>query len=125
MRQLATQMQSNPPLFRGSLGGASMVGPTFQAVIAQQFENLRDGDPSFYLNQRFSPQLMTRIQNTTLSDLIMRNTDTTAMQADAFVAAERHASDVAWSDPATPQLIIGVDADDAVIAGSPEADNTI
>jgi peroxidase len=108
-----------------ALGGASMVGPTFQAVIAQQFENLRDGDPSFYLNQRFSPQLMTRIQNTTLSDLIMRNTDTTAMQADAFVAAERHASDVAWSDPATPQLIIGVDADDAVIAGSPEADNTI
>jgi peroxidase len=106
-------------------GGSSMVGPTFQAIIAQQFENLRDGDPSFYLNQGFSPQLATQIQNTTLSDLIMRNTDTTAMQADAFVATERHSSDVAWSDPATPQLIIGVDADDAVIAGSPEADNTI
>jgi hypothetical protein len=30
--------------------GGSMVGPTFQAVIAKQFENLRDGDPLFYLN---------------------------------------------------------------------------
>jgi len=68
---------------------------------------------------------MTEIQNTTLSHLLVRDTDTTAMQPDAFVATERHSSDVEWSDPATPQLIIGVDADDAVIAGSPEADNTI
>ena len=30
--------------------GGSMVGPTFQAVIAKQFENLRDGDLLFYLN---------------------------------------------------------------------------
>ncbi len=135
--QLASELQQaygsvdQVDLFVGGLaedpasGGSSMVGPTFQAIIAQQFENLRDGDPSFYLNQGFSPQLMTQIQNTTLSDLIMRNTDTTAMQADAFVATERHSSDVAWSDPTTPQLIIGVDDDNAVIAGSPQADNTI
>ena len=78
-------------LFVGGLAedpasGGSMVGPTFQAIIAQQFENLRDGDPLFYQNQGFSPQLMTQIQNTTLSDLIVRDTDTTAMQADAFIA---------------------------------------
>ena len=43
-------------LFVGGLAedpasGGSMVGPTFQAIIAQQFENLADGDPLFYQNQ--------------------------------------------------------------------------
>ncbi|HEY7579272.1 MAG TPA: peroxidase family protein [Acetobacteraceae bacterium] len=117
-------------LFVGGLaedpaGGGSMVGPTFQAIIAQQFENLRDGDPSFYLNQGFSPRLMMQIQNTTLSDLLVRDTDTTAMQPDAFVATERHSSDVASPDPEAPQLIMGVDADNALITGSPGVDNTI
>lgn len=117
-------------LFVGGLAedaalGGSMVGPTFQAILAQQFENLRDGDPSFYLNQGFSSQLRMQIQNTTLSNLIVRDTDTTAMQTDAFVATERHSSDVAPSDPAMPQLVIGVDTDNAMIAGSPDMVNTI
>jgi peroxidase len=117
-------------LFVGGLAedpapGGSMVGPTFEAIIAQQFENLRDGDPLFYQNQGFSPQLMTQIQNTTLSDLIVRDTDTTAMQADAFVATQRHSSDVASPNPDAPQLVIGVDTDNATIAGSPGVDNTI
>ena len=117
-------------LFVGGLAedpasGGSMVGPTFQAIIAQQFENLRDGDPLFYQNQGFSPQLMTQIQNTTLSDLIVRDTDTTAMQADAFTATQRYSSDVASPNPDAPQLVIGVDTDNAVIAGVPGVDNTI
>ncbi len=117
-------------LFVGGLAedpasGGSMVGPTFQAIIAQQFENLRDGDPLFYQNQGFSPQLMTQIQNTTLSDLIVRDTNTTAMQPDAFVATERHSSDVASPNTDAPQLVIGVDTDNAAIAGTPGVDNTI
>ena len=109
--QLASELQQaygsvdQVDLFVGGLAedpasGGSMVGPTFQDIIAQQFENLRDGDPSFYLNQGFSPPLMTQIQNTTLSDIIMRNTDTTAMQPDAFVATERHSSDAGVSQSA-------------------------
>ena len=39
------------------------------------------------------------IANTTLSDLIMRDTDTIDMQQQAFIAAQRHASDVAAVDP--------------------------
>lgn len=102
-----------------------MVGPTFQAVIAQQFENLRDGDPNFYLNQGFSQQLMTQIQNTTLSDLIARDTYSTAIQPDAFIATVRHSSDVASPNPDAPQLVMGVDTDNAVVSGSPGVDNTI
>jgi peroxidase len=103
----------------------AMVGPTFQAIIAAQFENLRDGDRLFYENQAFSPSLLNKIQNTTLSDLIERDADTSIMQPDAFVATQRHASDMASSIPSAPQLVIGVDDDNATIAGSPGVDNTI
>jgi peroxidase len=115
-------------LFVGGLAedpaSGAMVGPTFQ-VIADQFENLRDGDRLFFENQGFSSTLMNQIQNTTLSDLILRNTDTTAMQQDAFVATQRHASDVPSPNPLAPQLVIGVDDDGATIAGSPGVDDTI
>jgi peroxidase len=98
-------------LFVGGLtedpASGSMVGPTFQSIIAGQFENLRDGDRLFFENQGFSQCMMTRIQNTTLSDLIVRDTDTTAMQADAFVSTQRHASNVPSPIPTAPQLVHG------------------
>jgi peroxidase len=105
--------------------GGSMVGPTFQAVIADQFENLRDGDSNFYLNQGFSPQLMQQIQSTTLSDLIVRDTNTAVMQPNAFIATQRVASDVIPPNPQAPQLVIGTNDDNATVAGQPGVDNTI
>lgn len=102
-----------------------MVGQTFQAVIAAQFENLRDGDRNFFPNQRFSPQLMQQIQNTTLSDLIMRDANTPIMQADALTATKRHSSDVASPNPDAQQLVIGINDNNAQISGSPNVDNTI
>ncbi len=117
-------------LFVGGLAedpapGGSMVGPTFQAVIAQQFENLRDGDQNFFQNQGFSSQLMSQIQNTTLSDLITRDTNTSVIQPNAFIATERHSSDVASPNDSAPQLVMGTNDDNAQIAGSPGVDNTI
>jgi len=116
-------------LFVGGLAetaiGSSMVGPTFQAIIAKQFEVLRDGDPLFYLNQNFSPALMRQIKDTTLSDLIMRDTNTTIMQQNAFVATERHLSNVATPLATAPQLVIGIDDNGATIAGTAGVDNTI
>lgn len=133
--QLASQLQQvfgnvdQVDLFVGGLAedavSGSMVGQTFQAVIANQFTNLRDGDPNFYQNQGFSPQLMSQIQNTSLSDLIMRDGNTSIMQSDAFTATERHASNVASPDPTKPQLVIGVNDDNATIAGEQGVDNTI
>ena len=121
----------NLDLFVGGLAenadtaGGSMLGPTFSKIISEQFANLRVGDRLYFENQGFSPALMGQIQDTTLSDLILRDTNTTAIQADAFVATERHASNVASPDPTKPQLVIGVDANNAVIAGSPGVENTI
>ena len=117
-------------LFVGGLAedpasGGSMVGPTFQAVIADQFENLRDGDSNFYLHQGFSPQLMQQIQDTTLSSLIERDANTAVMQPDAFIATQRGASDVTTPNAQMPQLVIGTNDDNATVAGQPNVDNTI
>jgi len=115
-------------LFIGGLAenavGNSSMGGTFTAIIAKQFESLRDGDRHWWQNEKFDDSTKTMIGNTTLSDLIMRNTDTKDMQQNAFIAAERHLSNVTAKDPTAPQLVIGTDAAGAVIAGGP-ADDTL
>jgi peroxidase len=77
-------------LFMGGLAEkhapGAVVGPTFQAIIADQFEALRSGDRFFWLNQGFNQQLTSAISNTTLGTLIKRNTDTTAaLQQNVFL----------------------------------------
>jgi peroxidase len=64
----------------------AVVGPTFQKIIADQFSALRAGDRYFWLNQGFDPATTEMIANTTLADIILRNTDTTALQRDVFIA---------------------------------------
>src|SRR5436190_23621362 len=52
----------------------AIVGQTFQTIIAQQFENLRDGDRFWFENQGFDPRTLNQIEHTTLADIIARNT---------------------------------------------------
>ena len=79
----------NVDLFMGGLAEShapgAVVGPTFQKIIAGQFGNLRDGDRFFWLNQGFDPQTAGMIANTRLSDILLRNTDTTNAQPDLFI----------------------------------------
>jgi peroxidase len=80
----------NVDLFMGGLAEkhapGAVVGPTFQAIIADQFEALRSGDRFFWLNQGFNQPLASAISNTTLGAIIMRNTDTTAtLQQNVFI----------------------------------------
>ncbi len=66
------------------------LGPTFTAIIADQFQRLRDGD-RFWYEGTFSGQQLNQIRNTTLADVIERNTDLTKLQDNVFyfkVAAE-------------------------------------
>jgi peroxidase len=77
------------------LGGSSedhakgaMVGSTFQAIIAQQFENVRDGDRFFFESgTQFSKHEINAIKHTTLGDIIERNT-TADVQKNVFKASE-------------------------------------
>ncbi|MBC7967688.1 MAG: peroxidase [Fuerstia sp.] len=61
----------------------SSVGATFQAIIVDQFERLRDGDRYWYENQ-FTGRQLGDLQRTSLSDIIERNTSLTSIQQNAF-----------------------------------------
>ena len=119
----------NVDLWTGGLAedhvpGAAL-GQTFDTIIANQFIALRDGDRFYFQNQFASdPTLLNQIENTTLSDIIERNTDTGVMQADAFVATERHSGVAGGVDPhgadAAPgeaQLVIGSPGTDQLFGG--------
>jgi peroxidase len=77
-------------LFMGGLAEAhaagANVGPTFQAIIGDQFWRLKAGDRFFWTNEGFDPQTTQMIAGTTLTTLMKRDTATTAsLQADLFV----------------------------------------
>ncbi len=79
----------NLDLFMGGLAEdhapGAKVGPTFQAIIARQFQALRSGDRFFWLNEGFDSATTTMISNTRLSDIITRNTDSTNVRRSVFV----------------------------------------
>lgn len=114
-------------LFVGGLAedhaAEGVVGPTFQAIIAKQFDALRAGDRFFWQNENFDPATKQTIGATTLGDIIQRDTGTAVEQQNVFVATERKSSVMA-TDSTDPQLIIGVDDPQATIAGG-SGDDTI
>jgi hypothetical protein len=61
----------------------SSMGETFTAIIVDQFTRLRDGD-RFWYQYSLPNQLVTQIENTTLADIIRRNTDLTKLQENVF-----------------------------------------
>jgi peroxidase len=96
------------------------IGPTFGKIIADQFTALRDGDRLFFENQGFDPKTLATIKQTTLSDIIARDTDTNDIQKDAFAYYDRHTGTlggVAPENPNAPQLIIGSDGNDTLVGG--------
>ncbi|MEZ6126268.1 MAG: peroxidase family protein [Planctomycetaceae bacterium] len=62
----------------------SSVGETFQEIISDQFERLRDGDRFWYQNQ-FTGRQLAQLERTSLSDIIRRNTNLTSVQHNAFI----------------------------------------
>jgi peroxidase len=101
------------------------VGTTFQAIIADQFSRLEDGDQFFWQNENFDPRTAEIISQTTLADIIERDTGTPAEQPNVFITEQRHSSDVAATDPTAPQLVIGVDTNGAAIVGGPANDTLV
>jgi peroxidase len=59
------------------------VGPLFQSIIATQFEHIRDGDRLWFENLYTGADLA-NLENTTLAQIIARNTVDTDLQTDVF-----------------------------------------
>jgi hypothetical protein len=119
---------NNVGLWTGGLSenhvAGAMVGETFQAIIARQFEALRDGDRLWYQNQGFDAQTLREIEGATLADIILRNTDIDHIQDDVFVTYTRHtglAGGVESEEPEARQLVIGSNGKDTLIGG-PQGD---
>lgn len=68
--------------------GNGIIGELFGTILADQFTRLRDGDRFWYEN-RLDADLLAEIQSTSLSDIIVRNTDIEYLQPDAFYAYNR------------------------------------
>lgn len=66
--------------------GAS-IGELGRTVIADQFTRLRDGDRFWYQNV-FQGRELRQIEQTTLADVIMRNTDIAGLQRNVFFMAD-------------------------------------
>lgn len=59
------------------------VGPTIRAIMVDQFQRLRDGDPLWY-QRNFSGAELRDIDNTTLTDVLRRNTTNSNLQGNSF-----------------------------------------
>ncbi|HJN56281.1 MAG TPA: peroxidase family protein [Candidatus Poseidoniales archaeon] len=70
-------------LMEDQLQNASF-GPTLTAIWKDQFQRLRDADPSFYLANDALAGILDELNSTRLSDIILRNSDIQAIQCDVF-----------------------------------------
>jgi peroxidase len=65
----------------------SSLGITFTRILVDQFTRLRDGDRFWYQNV-LPADVVRQIQNTSLADILHRNTDLTSLQEDVFFFTE-------------------------------------
>ena len=66
-----------------------MVGDTFSAILADQFERCRDGDRFFYeFDLEDLLTLDSSFESTSLSNIILRNTEIKSIQSNVFLTSE-------------------------------------
>ncbi|MFG0325677.1 MAG: peroxidase family protein [Phycisphaerales bacterium JB037] len=63
----------------------SSLGETAAAILIDQFTRLRDGDRFFYLWDDDLSEVLSEIESTRLSDILLRNTDIVSLQGNVFL----------------------------------------
>ena len=92
--------------------GGGLLGETFATILVDQFSRTRDGDP-FWSQGRDGLMEPDRVElwQTTLSDVILRNTDVEALQQHAFMAMTR------LSGSQTDDVLLGTLEADFIFSG--------
>jgi len=97
--------------------GEALVGETFYTIILDQFSRFRDADPYWYENI-FNEAAIHEINETSLSDILLRNSDIDYLQQDIFEAAIRQGGtdgkDKLYGSEER-DLLIGFDGNDRLI----------
>lgn len=96
------------------LAGSS-VGPTFQRIIADQFQRIRDGDRLWYARTFFGPQLEA-LERTRLSDIIRRNTSLTKIQDNVFFYDENTLANLVAKAGSLPAALLRIASDKDPVA---------
>ena len=94
--------------------GEGLLGPSFGYVFETQLENLQSGDRFYYPHRTGGLNFFNQLQESSFSDLIMRNTDATELPADVF-AAPGVGNPTIWADEAD-NVLAGNEGNDAIMA---------
>ncbi len=96
----------------------AIVGPVFQAIIADQFTRIRDGDSFWYENGRFTDDELATIKSTSLADIIERATGVEHIQDNVLLAYDRQGGtdgDDGLTGTTERELLLGFDGDDILV----------
>ncbi len=97
-----------------------IVGETFAVILLDQFTRLRDGDRFWSQDGRFTAGEGAKLWSTSLSEIILRNTDIEYLQRDVFSAYDRiggTANGDTLIGTSASDLLIGFDGDDFLSGG--------
>lgn len=85
----------------------ALFGETAMAVMSSQFRGLRDGDRYYYENDSaFSQEEVDEIKNTTMKDILMRNTDIMTMQENVFIMEPHFTTGVSHQSESSIELAV-------------------
>ena len=100
--------------------GNGMLGELFATIIIDQFERIRDGDPFWSQAGHLSDREIDTLWDTTLSDVILANTDIGSLQENVFLTYDRVGGTESDDDLAGTEgrdLILGFAGDDTLAGG--------
>ena len=69
------------------MAAPSALGEVFTAIVAEQFERLRDGD-RFWYEAMYEGSELAELKATRLRDVLVRNTDMTTLPIEVFSVPE-------------------------------------
>jgi len=101
--------------------GGGMLGELFATIVTEQFIALRDGDPFWSENSDLSQSEIDALWDTSLGDIIERNSDIDAIQENVLLAYDRIGGDETdnmLEGSEDSDLLLGMEGNDTLTGGA-------